>query len=208
LKWEKEWQREWAVVLCESTGVLDTFYMTREEEGDLLDTLSSGEIINHPYSLGYNFKTLSVVGPYVSYEAQVIGYGGGAHPINDVSFEVVRFDTKKQGSLTEIFSEDEIMQALLSDEWFTSHLSNKSPKSLYDLIGTLNDSCAQSFYRMLNSFAYNNAEGDTVTITFCLTDGCDWNRGGTIERPVRFHIPVQYKGMFEAARKNRTLEVE
>ena len=152
-------------------------------------------------------KILSVVGPYLSYKINSQGYSeGAAHPWHSVYFKTINFVHGKTTQLTDIFNEDDVFQALLSDGVIKKALGNKRPANLNELLQQVDGGCDFSLTKSnLSSFVFHHIKNDRVAIRLGLGHGCEVMRGKFTQLGFYLNIPPHLKKIFTAARSKNLL---
>jgi hypothetical protein len=142
----------------------------------------------------------------VHYPAHITSNGSGrAHPIAGAYYETHTPVSSRQIALTELFPEGDIERALLADTIKESHLTKKHPRDLAHLVDNLDGGYTMELQAILTSFAVSSIDGDSVTIDFGITYGCELMRGSFTEFAISLPIPKDKAQMFAEARRNHTM---
>lgn len=157
---------------------------------------------------------VSVVGTFVSTYSAIHEYCSpkAAHPGHRTSFEVV--DLARGGqkvSLTEIFSEAELLSGLLGDPFIRESLkgreeSGKTATSLEELYAQLFGEC--DFYlgeSTLTSFAFYELKGNKVAVRIGMSHSCEAARGEFTQLGVYLPVPNWLLPKLKTAQRAGTL---
>ena len=113
-------------------------------------------------------------------------------------------------NLTDIFTDQSLLKALLTDGVVKKHLPKNQPKfsSSQALIHYLNEKgtheCAYSFSQdNLNQFTLHHVKGNQVAVRIGLSHGCEAARGMLTELGIYLPIPTPWKTYFETARTGK-----
>ena len=190
------WNDSLAVVRCLSSNVIDTIYVDYEDHDTTL---------NSDYSTIIDNTMLSVAGPFVSYEYNYESTEG-AYPAYGVQYITYNVETKKELSLSDIFSEEDIFLSLMNDKEIKKYLNGYIPKSLKDYTNHLDGDCEISFNNMLQEFAFVGIKDDSILIEFGLSAGCQIMQGNFSTFLLTLSIPNRFVDIFQRALKEKTLK--
>ncbi len=109
-----------------------------------------------------------------------------------------------QPKITDIFPENDVFQELMKDSIILAHLHQFTPRNLQQLCDSLEGECEIDFSFLLESFAIKSIRGDTATILFGLTHGCEVEKGNFTTFVIKLSIPAMSKRMFEEVKRNKT----
>jgi hypothetical protein len=168
----------WNVRWNEDFGIADSVVLYSVTEWDETESSSKG-------------KVLSIVGNLVSFSVESNGYSeGAAHPWHSRHFKTINAKTRGEVSLTDIFSEEEILQALLQDGVIQKRLNGRNPASLKELLEMDLGNCD---FRLdgdaLTGFAFHHVKNGQVAVRLGLTHGCEAARGSLTQLGFYLNIP-------------------
>jgi len=151
---------------------------------------------------------LSVVGPYVSYQADYY-YEGGAHPSYGTGFIAYNLNTDTVVQLQEIFDEKDIVAALQKDKFVQKYLTAEKYydySSLQSLFDHLDGECAYYFSMdNLSHFAFHHVKEDMVGVRIGISYGCEAMRGNFTQIGIYLPMSRKFKKMIKKAIKNNVL---
>ena len=114
--------------------------------------------------------------------------------------------SKKPVALTDIFPEDEILEALYRDTLVTNRLKpGMRPLSVPGLIACLRGGCTTDFSDLDVSYAFSDVVDDSVVVRFGLQQGCGSRRWEDVRLRIRLCVPEGYKESFEEAKQEGLL---
>ncbi|MCB1325695.1 MAG: hypothetical protein H7A21_13780 [Spirochaetales bacterium] len=157
---------------------------------------------------------LSLVGPYLSYQNFRAGFCFQAHPYETNEFQVLDLsgDRPRSVSLTEIFPEQAIFEALHADTIVQRSLRQiqaEPIRNLDELMATLErwnsegppeSTCAYRFDPdMLEHFAFHHLDGDRVAVRIGLPYGCEVMRGTITQLGLYLPVPDNLRAALQAA---------
>lgn len=202
--WTVSWYEGMATATKGLPSILDTLYVSSDDESWQLDTLADGTVDSLPYHWSESFRTLSIVGPYVSYEYTYEG-DGGAHPIYGGYYRTIELRNKGTVSLDRIFPETDILRALTRNQFIRAHLVNKRPRHLSELKFRTDFQGRIDFDSLLVSYAFYDVVGDSVEVDFGVMEEIASSRGGVSNFQIKLRIPPKLREMFALAKRNLTL---
>jgi hypothetical protein len=143
-----------------------------------------------PVKAEFNYRLLSVAGPYLSIEEEEYCDCGGAHPTAVKKFRAIQLDHSKVDSpqpaaLNDLFTPEAISKALGADALVKKTLgSEAAPESLNSLIDHLADQsvkvgeCEYAIPpNLMNSFALYAVKADSVQVRLGLPSAIESCRG-------------------------------
>ena len=155
-----------------------------------------------------NYAIVSYVGPYVTVLKSFYSHmQGAAHDSRERTFEVMDASTGKPVKLTDLFTETDILHALLQDKYIKDALTaGASPKSLAELTGSLKDTDMARFGDyMYGSFAFHHVEPGKVAIRMGLAYSYEVVRGAFTQVGFFLPVPEKLKTPLASAVTNKTL---
>jgi hypothetical protein len=204
--WKVSCYEGMTVAINETTRIIDTLFISFKVATQLED--SSACFWEEKY------KTLSLVGPYVSYELDYDNDCGGPHPNYGGNYTTIELGTHRLVSLDEIFPEASIIQGLVCNESLMSRLRNKKPKCLAEIQDGQPDTIPEDwggrldFYNFKFSYCFGQIVDNKVTVIFGLNEEKASSRGMLSTFEIQIIIPADKLDMFHLAKINRTLFVE
>ncbi len=164
----------WKLIENDSVTIIKNSFSTK------LDTIFKNVYesdSNDSSAIGYYFsseyKVISIVGSYLSYEYCYNG-SGGLHPIGGRWYRTINIDKKNDLSLDSLFTSEVIYKKLSTDTNFTKYLTEKHTKNLSEFIRSLDGGCEISFENLLVSYAITSINNSFVSVQFGLTHGCEY----------------------------------
>lgn len=153
----------------------------------------------------------SWVGPVLSFEENNNwNCLGTAHPGAYTEYKTLNLKTGRAIHLTDIFTDQSLLKALLADPIVKKHLPKTHPKlsSSTTLIKYLSQQgtgeCAYSFSENnLTNFTFHHVKGSQVAVRIGLSHGCEAARGTLTELGIYLPIPTNWKTYFETARTGK-----
>ncbi|WP_338864679.1 hypothetical protein [Myxococcus stipitatus] len=156
-----------------------------------------------------SFETLSVVGPWVSYEQSDGGYTGGAHPYARMTY-VTRDVTKGEEdfSLLEVFGEKEVVKALKADAFVRKHIGDeavfKKASTVEALLESLvaGEDCVGFEYGLdavKRSVAFHHLERGKVAVRIAFGYASEMCRGQKFVVGILLPIPPALRPALEKA---------
>jgi hypothetical protein len=162
-------------------------------------------------------KLLSVVGPYLSIRKEIYNdCRGAAHPQLFSIFETVNLTApEKPVSLTQLFPQKEVLDALLQDRVVKKTLGfmrpEEAPKSLAELTRRLEEQSMEQGiceYRFtpdfLTHFTFHHLEENKVAVRISLPYGYEVCRGMLTELGILLPIPAGLKPSLEQANARKS----
>jgi hypothetical protein len=158
-----------------------------------------------------NFKVQSWVGPVLSLQQNNYwNCVATAHPGAYTVYQTLNLKTGKTMSLTDIFSDRELLKALLADSIVKKYVPKNQAKfaSSQALINYLSEKgtgeCAYTFSEdSLSTFSLHHVKGNQVAVRIGLTHGCEAARGMLTELGLYLTIPAAWNTAFENARTGK-----
>ena len=204
--WIVSWYQGMATATNESSKFVDTLFVSSVDCGIEVDTIAGGNVDTSFYYCSESYRTLSIVGPYISYEYGYEG-SGGAHPVYGGYYRTIELGSKRTVSLDRIFPEMDILHALVRDQFIRAHLVNKRPMHLSELEFRMDYQESRiDFDSLLVSYAFYDVVSDSVEVDFGLMEEIASSRGGATSIDINLRIPPKSRQMFDLARENRTLK--
>lgn len=165
------------------------------------------------YFLDFKYKPLSLVGPYLSVEKTVEAFEGGAHNYGGTQYLTINLDKEKKlisnrdnnvkkVLLTDIFPEDVVLKALLSDKIIKSEVKRKKIKSLKELSDLEREF---SFSNLNESFSFHHLEGNKVAVRIGLSGCCSVNERSLIQIGILLAVPKNLAENFNFSAKKKFL---
>jgi hypothetical protein len=156
------------------------------------------------------FNVVSVVGSVLSVSEQS-SWQGGAHPGHLRRLRTINLVSGRTPvPLTDMFPEAAIVAALLKDGVVTQALARAPqrahPKTLKDISQTAEGGCEMDFSELGTRYAFHHVKGDQVAVRLGLPHGCEAMRGDHTEIGIYLPIPAPWRGAFERAQTQRTLQ--
>ena len=161
------------------------------------------------YQTQVDFKMLSVVGPFISYQEDYYSEGG-AHPSYGTGFETHHMKTDSSIRLHDIFNESDILNALQKNEFIQSHLTEeKYYRSIQSLFEHLDGDCNHYFsIENLRHFAFHHIKDNEVAVRIGISYGCEVMRGNFSQVELYLPIPRSLKKIFKQAKEKGLLMAE
>lgn len=131
-------------------------------EKDLDKLKQSEDAVQCPLSYTYYYNPLSLVGDYFGYERGEYGQFACGPPTNFLAVQTVQLKTRSTITLTDLFDEKEIADALRKDKWILEQMDQETivrAISLHDLLQRINSIATTSFKE--TSFAISSYDKKT-----------------------------------------------
>lgn len=179
--------------------------MTRHSFTVFQDTREEKDVDGEIRSSEMSYDIVSLVGPVLTvFEHRYLDTG--VHPSYGGFFKVINLDKGHQMlSITDLFDEAVVLNALLNDRVVRKAIGNNLPKSLEELAQMADGGCEISFHELARSFAFHHIKGDAVAIRFGLPHGCEAMRGRFTQIGIYLPIPDSVTDYFKVGEKERTL---
>lgn len=184
---------------------------TTPQKRELLPPLTSMGDTEMACEAERNVKVQSWVGPIFSFqENNYWNCIATAHPGAYTLYQTLNLKTGQAISLTDIFSDQELLRALLADSIVKKHLPEQPPRfaSSQDLMTYLSKNgtgeCAYGFSEdNLSHFTLHHIKGNRVAVRVGLSHGCEAARGMLTELGLYLTIPPGWRAAFENARTGK-----
>ena len=174
--------------------------MTLDEEG-LLYWGQQSKYLNQ-----IDNSMLSIVGPYICFQVDYYAEGG-AHPSYGTVYHTYNMKTDTSIRMQDLFSEQDLLNALQKSELIQSYLIEKKPSvSLEALFDNLDGECDFYFTMgILENFAFHHIKGNQVEVRIGVSYGCEVMRGNFEQIALSLPIPKALKKALKRAEKKGTL---
>ncbi len=173
---------------------------------------TSPKLFNDIISTGQHYKTienssiLSIVGPYISYRYEYYSEGG-AHPSYGVGFTTYNIETKKNFSLLDFFSEEELFEVLINNEFILNYVNPANTNNLSQLRGKFFMNVEAQYSLDFYSFSFGDVKEDYMIINIGISHDAEVYRGSFEMISIHFAIPDQLKTILETSSKANLLDV-
>ena len=125
---------------------------------------------------------------------------GSAHPFAFQHFKSTDLTTGAELSLLDIFNEDDIFRALLSDGVIQKTLGTEKPANLKQLFNMADGGCDYSINEnILKTFAFHHVKKNKVAVRIGVEYGCEVMRGKFTQLGIYLRIPDGLKQHLEGA---------
>jgi hypothetical protein len=167
------------------------------------DINSSGQ----HYKSMENSSILSIVGPYISYSYEYYSEGG-AHPSYGIGFTTYNIETKKNFSLLDFFSEEELYKVLINNEFILNYVNPTNATNLRQLRGEFFMNVEAKYSLDFYSFSFGEVKEDYVIINMGISHDAEVYRGNFEMISLQLTIPDQLKTILETSSKAGLLDVD
>ena len=150
---------------------------------------------------------LSIVGPYLSYSNTYYAEGG-AHPTYGTNYITYNLETKKRISLSNIFSDEKLAEALSKNEFIKRYLYSEEIKNLDQLYGEFMKKADCDYSLDLTAFSFGEVKGNKVIILIGIPYGCEVSRGNFELIAIELDVPNKLKKLLKKADKMNLLDKE
>jgi hypothetical protein len=154
-----------------------------------------------------NSSILSIAGPYISYSYEYY-YDGGAHPSYGVGYNTYNIETKKNFSLLDFFSNEELFTELIKNEFILQYINPENTANLKQLTGDFFMNVEAQYLLDFSSFSFGKINGSKVTINLGLSHDAEVYRGSFELLSFQLNIPEKLKEMLEASLKANLLDTD
>ena len=191
-----------------------SFYITESGEYDVEEvekmTLDKEGLLywgqQSKYLNQIDHKMLSIVGPYVCFQEDYYAEGG-AHPSYGTVYHTYNMKTDTSIRMQDLFSEQDILNALQKNELIQDYLIEQKPaSSLESLFDNLDGECDFYFTMgILENFAFHHLKDNQVEVRIGVSYGCEVMRGNFEQIALSLPIPKSIKKALKRAEKKGTL---
>ena len=187
-----------------------SFYITETGEYDVEEvekmTLDKEDMLyweeQSKYLNQIDNKMLSIVGPYICYQEEYYTEGG-AHPSYGTIYHTYNMKTDTSIRMQNLFSEQDILNALQKNELIQDYLIEQKPSSsLESLFDNLDGECDFYFTMgILENFAFHHLKDNQVEVRIGVSYGCEVMRGNFEQIALSLPIPKSIKKSIKKALK-------
>ena len=194
--WKISWNESSCVIINEKKGEKKLLYQNKNTK-HLKEKLGYWERVD--------YRMLSIVGPFISYELNYY-HEGGAHPSYGKLYKTYNLLTGREARLTDIYSASYILRQLKRDRVIKRALRGRRPRSLEYLFDMVDGGCDMYISDdLLSAFAIHHIIRGKVAIRIGLPHGCEAKRGNFTQLGIYFPIPRKYRKVFYQAKKKKLL---
>lgn len=160
----------------------------------------------------------SLFGTFLGYKLETSGYGGGAHPYQWSKLYTVDLTNGHELTLTDLYTDQELLNALLQDPFIRRGLSARHGESqkfqttqqFFDFFLHHNaqknepeDPTAKyGIYKFIfESFVFSDVKSDKVAVRIGLSHDSEMDRGAYTELGLWLPIPKKFEDDLQKARK-------